>query len=94
MDSFLNQKYITNPSWVFRQEFDDWAILFELDSGDTRTMNPTGAFIWQKLDGERSPEDLLNLLKSECDDPLPTEAANQLKNFLTELKKDGLIGYK
>ena len=42
---------VTNPSIVFREEFDDWALLFDPDTGESYGVNPVGAFIWKELRG-------------------------------------------
>ena len=40
-------KPIANPLIVLREEFDDWAILFDPDSGDAFGLNPIGVHIWK-----------------------------------------------
>jgi len=42
----LKKEYpIANPMVVFREEFDDWAVLFDPDSNETFGLNPVSAFI-------------------------------------------------
>ena len=94
MKSFLLEKFVTNPAWVFRKEFDDWAILFEPDTGNSFTLNAMATYIWEHLDGKLTVEKILNLLKAECEDKLPSKAPEEIKAFLLGLKKEGLIGYK
>jgi hypothetical protein len=45
---------VANPLIVLREEFDDWAILFDPDTGNAFGLNPTGVFIWKLLDGKPS----------------------------------------
>jgi len=45
-------KPISNPMVVFREEFDDWAILFDPETGKAFGVNPIGTEIWNKLDGK------------------------------------------
>ena len=40
---------MANPEIVFRQEFDDWAVLFGPDSGGTFGLDFVSAFIWKKF---------------------------------------------
>ena len=47
-------KPIRSPHVILRQEFDDWAILFDLDTGYGFGLNPTGVYLWKLLDGEHT----------------------------------------
>jgi len=53
-----NEKPVANPLVVLREEFDDWAVLFDPDSGNAFGLNPLGVFIWKLLDGHRTIEDI------------------------------------
>ena len=53
------EKPIANPLIVLREEFDDWAILFDPDSGDAFGLNPIGVHIWKRLDGNHAVKDIL-----------------------------------
>lgn len=39
---------------VFREEFDDRAILFDPESGNAFGLNQVSAFIWKRLDGKNT----------------------------------------
>ena len=41
---------VANPLIVLREEFDDWAILFDPDTGSAVGINPVGVAIWKVLD--------------------------------------------
>ena len=86
-------KPIANSSVILREEFDDWAILFDPNSGDAHGLNPLGVFIWKRLDGKHTVEDILKELKEECEDVLP-EAQSDIIEFIQELVKNGLAGYE
>ena len=45
---------IANPLSVLREEFDDWALLFDPDSGKVVGLNPVSVFIWKRLDGNHT----------------------------------------
>jgi SynChlorMet cassette protein ScmD len=49
-----NKTPIANPHVVLREEFDDWAILFDPDSGRGFGLSPTGAYVWKLLDGKHT----------------------------------------
>jgi len=82
-----------NPLIVLREEFDDWAILFDPDTGKGMGLNPTGVFIWKLLDGSHTLNDILEKLHEECEN-VPEEAGNDLKEFIQELIERGLAGFE
>jgi SynChlorMet cassette protein ScmD len=69
---------IANPLIVLREEFDDWAILFDPDTGNAFGLNPTGVFIWKHLDGKHGVED----------------AGEHARQFIASLETQGLVGYE
>ncbi|HPZ07595.1 MAG TPA: SynChlorMet cassette protein ScmD [Candidatus Eremiobacteraeota bacterium] len=89
----MNDKPVANPLIVLRVEFDDWAILFDPDTGDGFSINPTGVFIWKRLDGNHSIQDIVEELKKECNE-VPEEVEKDCNEFLEELVKRGLAGYE
>ncbi len=88
-----NNKPVANPSIVLREEFDDWAILFDPDTGDAFGLNPTSVFIWKLLDGKHSSEDILRDLHNECEN-VPEDASEHLDDFLKDIIERGFAGYE
>ncbi len=88
-----NDKPVANPLIVLRIEFDDWAILFDPDTGDGFTINPVGVFIWKKLDGTHTIADIIEGLKEECEE-LPEDVEKDCNEFIEDLVKRGLAGYE
>jgi SynChlorMet cassette protein ScmD len=86
------EKPIANPLVVLREEFDDWAVLFDPDTGNGFSLNPTGVYVWKHLDGEHSINDMLKALGGDAHD-LPQEAGEYLAAFVEELTQRGLAGY-
>ena len=86
-------KPIANPLIVLREEFDDWAVLFDPDSGDAFGLNPIGVHIWKRLDGNHSVKDILKDLQENCED-VPEEAEGDLQEFIEDLVQRGLAGYE
>lgn len=80
-----------NPLAIFRQEFDDSAILFNPDSGEIFALNPTGRVIWQALAEGLDRAAVLAKLAEKCRDPLPPEAEKDLDEFLNKLKAKGFL---
>jgi SynChlorMet cassette protein ScmD len=83
---------VASPDVVFRQEFDDWAVLFEPDTGETYGLDPVSSFIWKMLDGKNTKKDILSALEKECEDGIPEDAEQHLTDFVTDLEKHGLVG--
>jgi SynChlorMet cassette protein ScmD len=88
-----NSKPIANPLVVLREEFDDWAILFDPDTGDAFGLNPTGVYVWKLLDGTHSIGDMLDALRRDAEG-IPDEAPGHIQEFIAELVKQGLAGYE
>jgi SynChlorMet cassette protein ScmD len=64
---------VLKPQLVLREEFDDWAILFNPDNGKAFGLNPVGVFVCRRLDGTRTVSDIVAQLSEEFSD----EAAAQ-----------------
>ena len=84
---------VANPLIVLREEFDDWAVLFDPDTGNAFGLNPTGVFIYKLLDGKHTVEDILAELQSEAEG-VPPAAEEQLRQFIRTLEGKGLAGYE
>ena len=87
----MSEKYRVNPNIVLREEYDDWAVLFDPDTGNTCGVSPTGVFIWKQLDGQKSKADILQALGDACDDQLPETAGDDYDAFIQQLLDKGLI---
>ncbi len=80
-----NDGPIANPSVVVREESDEWAILFDPDTGKSFGLNPISVFVWKRLDGRHTIRDIVvdlwhdseeagksrrsGTLPHQCDDP-------------------------
>jgi SynChlorMet cassette protein ScmD len=78
-----------NPSIVLREEFEDRAILFDPDTGDTFGLNPVSLLVWKCLDGCHSLEDILKKLHASFKNVSP-KVQGQVKSFIQELIRKGL----
>ena len=88
-----DKKPVANPLIVLREEFDDWAVLFDPDTGNGFAVDPVGVFIWKRLDGRHTPEEIVSELKINCED-VPDEAGEHCRKFIEELLGQGLAGYE
>ena len=88
-----SKKPVANPLVVLREEFDDWAILFEPDTGHAFGINPVSVFIWKRLDGRHTIEDISRELRENCKN-MPEEAGDHVKDLIQDLVDGGLAGYE
>jgi len=92
-----NAKPIANPLIVLREEFDDWAILFDPDTGDAFGLNPIGVFIWKCLNGKHAPEDIREKVcmayKNVPNDP-DDNIDDHINEFIESLSKNGLADWQ
>ena len=84
---------IANTELVLREEFDDWAILFDPDSGEAFGLNPVAVFIWKLLDGTRTTVSIVEELNKNCEE-VPEDAGQHVEEFIEDLVKRGFVGYE
>jgi SynChlorMet cassette protein ScmD len=84
-----NARPMANSSVVLREEFDDWAILFDPDANVAFGINPMGVHVWKYLDGRHTLSEILSEIRADCDD-VPDDAETHVRDFIDELLKKGL----
>ena len=84
---------MANPMVVLREEFDDWALLFDPDVNEIYVADPVSVFIWKHLDGNHTAGDILEELRRNCDD-VPKDALSHIDGFIQDLEKKGLAGHE
>ena len=82
---------VTNPVIVLREEFDDWALLFDPDSNVAFGVNPVGVLIWKQLDSKHNLGDIVSALRENCDD-VSDNVETDVENFLNSLILTGFAG--
>jgi SynChlorMet cassette protein ScmD len=82
---------IANPIVVLREEFDDWAVLFNPDTADAVGTNPVGVAVWKLMDGKRSLEDIVSKIRNDFEDA-PDAAPDEIAAFVNTLAENGLVG--
>jgi len=88
-----NDKPVANPLVVLREEFDDWAILFDPESGNGFGLNPLGVFIWKRLEGRHTIQDILKEVRENCEN-VPKEAKEHIEEFIQNLVEHGFVEYE
>jgi len=86
-----NEKLIANPKVVFRDDFDDYAILFNPETGLAFGVNPVGALIWKLLHNEVDIMDLTHQITEACSD-IPSDVEYQVREFVMTMLEQGLVG--
>jgi SynChlorMet cassette protein ScmD len=82
---------IVNPVVVLREEFDDWAVLFNPDTADAMGTNPIGVAVWKRMDGKRSIEDIVSEIKDSFQDA-PDASSKEIAVFINTLAEKGFVG--
>lgn len=81
-----------NPLIVLREEFDDWAILFDPETGNTFGLNPIGVLIWKQLDGHHSLDDIVTTIRGSATE-VPSDVIMHVKTFVKSAVEFGLVQY-
>jgi SynChlorMet cassette protein ScmD len=82
---------IANPIVVLREEFDDWAVLFNPDTAYAAGTNPVGVAVWKLMDGKRSIEDIVSKIKNSFADT-PDASFKEIAAFVNTLAENGFVG--
>ena len=87
----MTDRPIANPSVVLREEFDDWAVLFNPDTADAVGTNPVGVAIWKKMDGTQTIDHLVSEITDSFVD-IPDTAPAEITAFVNRLAQTGFVG--
>ena len=82
--------YARNPVIVLREESDDWAILYNPDSGQSMGINPTGIDIWKKINGSNDINNIIKEINQEYENVSP-DVENEINSFIQNLSNQGFI---
>jgi hypothetical protein len=76
------------PLISLREEFDDWALLFNPDTGKAVGLNPTGVTIWKCLAEGRDLSGIIQVMDEEYE-PLPDDPAEDIRSFCEQIIRLG-----
>ena len=86
----LETKYSRSPGIVARDTGDDYVLVPVTDNiADMKsvyTLNSTAAFIWDRLNGDRTVKDIIDELEEEYE-VQPKEALDDVLSFFTDMKE-------
>lgn len=77
-------------SGVLERDVDEEKILFDQEDNQIHQLNSTAAFIWELCDGNRSIEDIANMVADNFDVSFSV-ALTDVKAVLTEFQKRRLV---
>ena len=86
-----NQKITVNPMVILREDFDDWAILFNGENGQGYGLNPISVFVWKCLEQERTLDQVIEQVR-EAHSDIPSTVEQDVQDFVTSLIDCGLAG--
>ena len=83
---------IPNPFVVFREEFDDRAILFDPDKTYAVRINPVGIAVWKMMNGRIDIIEITSEIRKlfVC---VPDTASEEIPAFIGDLHSIGFIKY-
>lgn len=87
----LGSRLAVNPNLVLRIEDDECALLFDPDNGRVAMLNRTAVSLWQQLDGRRSVQEIIEVLK-ESYDGIDEVAVRQILALINALAASGAVG--
>ena len=82
---------IANPIAVLREEFDDWAVLFNPDAAEAVGINPVGVVVWKLMDGRRTLEEIIGQIGDQFD-KVPSSVGDEVAAFIALLAERGFVG--
>lgn len=82
---------IANPVVVLREEFDDWAVLFNPDTAYAVGTNPVGVAVWKRMDGKKSLGEITSEIRSSFENT-PEAATKEIAVFADTLVENGFVG--
>lgn len=89
----FNRIPIANPVAVLREEFDDWAVIFNPDNAEAAGINPVGVMVWKLIDGSRDVKNIIAEVQSSFAEE-PETIASDVEVFLGALEEKGFVGYE
>lgn len=85
------EKPFANPLVVLREEFDDWAVLFNPDTAEAVGTNPVGVAVWKMMDGKKTLGEIVTAVKNQFDNA-PESVFSEISSFVNKLTANGFVG--
>jgi SynChlorMet cassette protein ScmD len=88
-----SDRLLVNPVVVLREEFDDWAVLFNPDTADAVGINPVGVAIWKLMEEKRPLAEIVSEIRNRFEG-VPGTAVGEIAAFIGKLSESGFVGYE
>ncbi len=89
----MHATVFANPVVVLREEFDDWAVLYNPDTAAASGINPVGVAIFKLLDGRHTLAQIVEAVRSEFSGA-PEGIEGEVRAFIEGLVAKGYAGYE
>ena len=86
-------KPIANPLVVLREEFDDWAVLFNPENARALGINPVGVTVWKGMDGKSSLEEIVSGIQDNFEG-VSESVLQEVTSFVNTLAEEGFVGFE
>ena len=83
-----DRKVRVKPVVVLREEFDDWAVIYNPDTAAATGINPAGVAIFKLLDGKHTLGQVVEAVRSEFSG-VPENVAEEVRAFVEGLVARG-----
>lgn len=83
---------VANPLVVLREEFDDWAVLYNPDTAAAVGINPVGVSIWKLIDGARGADQIARVLATQYTNDSDADIEADTRAFIADLTSKGFLG--
>ncbi len=80
-----------NPDVIYQDEDGGWAVLVNMDTGNSIAVNNTGKFIWKAADGRKSVGQIISHIK-ETFSGVPDNIDKEVAELVENLKENGFFG--
>jgi hypothetical protein len=80
-----------NPDVLVSEEDNGWAVLVNLDTGNSFALNPTGVFIWNMADGKKTVGDIIREIRGTFSG-VPQGIEGDVCGLAARLKDRGFFG--
>lgn len=84
---------ITNPVARSREEFDDWAVLFNPDTAEAVGINRVGVAIWRLMEGSRAVADPAAGVRDHFS-AVPDGVVDDVHKSVADLAQRAFVGYE
>jgi SynChlorMet cassette protein ScmD len=82
---------IASPVVVLREEFDDWAVLYNPDNATAVGVNPVGVAVWKLLDGSHTVAQIAESVAAQFEGA-PEATGEHVGEFVADLIRRGFVG--